>query len=79
MPSRGTKEKCPICDDKYIEDDKKIEYHVTYNPEVTTYTCRGCNYAEYLIRHPEIISPYSMEKRKELVRQWTLKIRPLVN
>lgn len=70
---------CPICDDKYRDEDKKVEYHVSYNPEITTYTCEGCNYAEFLIRHPEIKSEYFMEKRKELVRQWTLKNRPMIN
>lgn len=71
---------CPICEDKYSEADKKIEYHVSYKPEVTTYaTCSGCNYAEYLIRHPEIKPPHPIEKRKALVRAWTLKNRPLIS
>ena len=71
-------ETCPICGDRYTEQDIKVTYHVTYKPEVTTYTCRGCNYAEWLIRNPNIKEPY-MEKRKELVRQWTLKNRPLIS
>lgn len=71
-------EKCPICNDSYLEDDKKNLYHVTYKPEVTTYTCRGCNYAEFLIRHPEIETTYAMNKRKEIVRRWTLKNRDLI-
>jgi hypothetical protein len=59
---------CPICEDKYTDEDKEIEYHVTYRPEVTTFTCNGCNYAEYLIRHPEVKTTYAMEKRKALVK-----------
>ena len=72
-------EVCPICNDKYKEHDKKVNYHVTYRPEVITFTCEGCNYAEYLIRHPEISTDYIMEKRKNLVKQWTLKNRPLIS
>ncbi len=71
--------KCPICADKYTNEDKEVEYHVSYKPEITTYTCRGCNYAEYLIRHPEIKTSYGMEHRKDLVREWTLKNRPLIS
>jgi C4-type Zn-finger protein len=71
-------EKCPVCDDHYLEGDKKILYHVTYKPEVTTYTCRGCNYAEFLIRHPEIKTDYKMKRRKEIVRRWTLKNRDML-
>lgn len=70
---------CPICGDKYTKRDKKVTYHVTYKPEVTTYACDGCNLAEHLIQHPEIKTTYFMEKRKELVRQWTLKNRPLIS
>ncbi len=70
---------CPICEDKYRKEDKEVEYHVTYKPEVTTYTCSGCNYAEHLIQHPEIKTTYFMEKRKELVRKWTLRNRPMIN
>ena len=72
------KEICPICNDAYTDDDRKIIYHVTYKPEVTTFTCTGCNYAEYLIRHPKIHTLYFMKKRKEVVRSWTLKNRPLI-
>lgn len=68
-------DKCPICNDNYKEDDVKIVYHVSYKPEVTTFTCRGCNYAEFLIRHPEIQTTYDMEHRMVLVRNWTLKNR----
>lgn len=71
-------ETCPICEDRYRKEDKKVLYHVTYRPEVTTYTCSGCNYAEYLIQHPEIETDYIMEHRKDLVRKWTLKNRPLI-
>lgn len=70
---------CPICEDKYKDEDKKVKYHVSYKPEITTYTCSGCNYAEFLIRNPQIKSEYFMENRKELVRQWTLKNRPLIS
>ncbi len=73
------KEKCPICDDKYTEEDRKIVYHVAYKPEIITSACMGCNYAEYLIRHPEIQTTYTMEKRKNMVKQWTLKNRPLIS
>jgi C4-type Zn-finger protein len=69
---------CPICEDKYKDDDKRVEYHVSYKPEITTYTCRGCNYAEFLIRHPEVKTNYFMEHRKNLVKDWTLKNRPLI-
>lgn len=77
--------KCPICDDKYTESDKKVLYHVSYKPkEVTTYSCQGCNFAEDLIQHPEkesTLNPdnkYNMDERKELVRSWTLKNRPKI-
>lgn len=70
---------CPICKNVYKEDDKKIVYHVTYRPEVITDSCRGCNYAEYLIRRPEITPTYFMENRKSLVKEWTLRNRPLIN
>lgn len=69
---------CPICGDVYTNKDYKVNYHVEYKPEVTTYTCRGCNYAEWLIRNPHVKETY-MEKRKELVRKWTLKNRPLIS
>ncbi len=72
-------ETCPICGDKYCEEDLKVEYHVTYKPEVTTFACSGCNYAEFLIRNPEIKTDYFMDNRKELVRQWTLKNRSLIS
>lgn len=72
-------ETCPICGDKYTKHDKKVNYHVTYKPEVTTYACDGCNYAEHLIQHPEIKPLYPTEKRKALVREWTLKNRPLIS
>ncbi|MBA3284796.1 MAG: hypothetical protein H0U27_07025 [Nitrosopumilus sp.] len=78
-------EKCPICDDQYTDSDKKVLYHVEYSPkEITTYACRGCNFAEDLIQHPEkehILNPndkYHMWHRKELVRAWTLKNRSLI-
>ncbi|MCC2631301.1 MAG: hypothetical protein K0S38_1110, partial [Candidatus Paceibacter sp.] len=71
--------KCPICGDEYTELDRKIVYHVSYKPEVTTFACDGCNYAEHLIQHPEIETSYEMEKRKEVVRAWTLKNRPLIS
>lgn len=73
------KEICPICGNQYKEESQKDEYHVSYKPEVTTDACLGCNYAEYLIRHPEVKPPYDMEKRKEIVKQWTLKNRPLIS
>lgn len=69
---------CPICKDMYRKDDPKIIYHVTYKPEVITDACNGCNYAEFLIRHPEIETTYFMENRKHIVREWTLKNRPLI-
>ncbi len=72
-------ETCPICGDKYTKTDKEVKYHVTYKPEVTTYACDGCNYAEHLIQHPEIVPLHPIEKRKELVREWTLKNRPLIS
>ena len=70
---------CPICKDVYREEDAKIVYHVTYKPEVITDDCSGCNYAEFLIRHPEIPTTYFMEKRKKVVRDWTLKNRPMIS
>lgn len=72
------KEKCPICNDEYTDEDRKIIYHVSYKPEIVTYACDGCNYAEHLIQHPEIPTTYFMDKRKDLVIQWTLKNRPLL-
>jgi MinD superfamily P-loop ATPase len=72
-------EVCTICGDKYTKSDLKIIYHVKYKPEITTYACQGCNYAEYLIRHPEVKTTYLMERRKKLVREWTIKNRPLIN
>ena len=73
-----TNEICPICKDKYKTNDRKIKYHITYNPEVITFACQGCNYAEFLIRHPEISTTFFMDKRKETVRRWTLKNRALI-
>jgi len=70
---------CPICKNKYKERDKKLEYHVSYKPEIKTNTCKGCNYAEFLIRHPYIKSEYYMENRKRLVKLWTFKNRPLIS
>lgn len=72
-------ETCPICNDEYKEHDRKINYHVTYKPEVTTNACDGCNYADHLIQHPEIKSDYNMEYRKKLVREWILKNRPMIS
>jgi hypothetical protein len=69
---------CPICKNQYSEQDKKVTYHVMYVPEITSDSCRGCNYAEYLIRHPEEVSAYPMEHRKEIVKAWTIKNRPLI-
>lgn len=74
-----TQNVCPICEDKYTKEDKKVEYHVSYKPEITTYACSGCNYAEFLIRNPEIKSDYFMDHRKKLVKEWTLKNRPLIS
>ncbi|MDD5165678.1 MAG: hypothetical protein PHG25_04075 [Candidatus Pacebacteria bacterium] len=49
-----------------------------YKPEITIDACRGCNYAEYLIRHPEIKSDYYMTSKMKKVREWTLRNRPLI-
>lgn len=73
--------KCPICGDLYTYLDPKVEYHVQYHynyPEITTSTCRGCNYAEYLIRHTEVKSRYNMERKKAKVKKWTLKNRQFI-
>lgn len=70
---------CPICKNQYSKEDGKVIYHVSYKPEVITFTCKGCNYAEYLIRHPEIDTDYFMNHRKEIVKNWTLKNRPLID
>ncbi|MES2315828.1 MAG: hypothetical protein V4486_03830 [Patescibacteria group bacterium] len=70
---------CPICNDEYTEEDKKNTYHVTYKPEIITDACRGCNWAEHLIQHPDLETPPYMIKRKELVRKWTLKNRPMIS
>jgi hypothetical protein len=51
---------------------------VEYKPEITMDACRGCNYAEYLIRHPEIKSDYYMASKMKRVREWTLHNRPLI-
>lgn len=69
---------CPICGDVYNDLDRKIEYHFSYKPQITTYACDGCNYAEYLIRHPDIPRPNNILHRIEVVRQWTLKNRSLI-
>ena len=74
-------EVCRICEDKYKDEDIKVTYHVTYDPEVVTYSCRGCNYAEYLIRHPEVETTYFMEKRNRFYSGWseiTSEISPTV-
>lgn len=71
-------EVCPICNDQYSDLDRKIEYHFSYKPAITTFACDGCNYAEHLIRHPEIKPDYFMENRKELVKKWTEKNKPLI-
>ena len=71
--------KCPICNRPYTEKDPEIIYHVTYKPEnIITDTCNNCNYAEYLIRHPEIPTKYNMIKRMHKVQKWTVKNRPLI-
>ncbi len=73
-------EVCPICGDKYTEQDIKVVYHVEYRPEITTDACTGCNLAEYLIRHQDQLYKYPYMKHKmEIVRDWTLKNRPLIN
>lgn len=70
---------CPICKNLYSYNDPKIIYHVAYKPEnIITNACNNCNYAEYLIRHPEIKTKYNMEWRKKLVKQWTIKVRPQI-
>lgn len=69
---------CPICGTSYTYNDPKIVYHVEYKPEITIDACRGCNYAEYLIRHPEIKSDYYMKSKIKKVREWTLHSRPLI-
>jgi hypothetical protein len=81
---RNTKS-CPICEDKYSDSDKEVLYHVQYSPkEITTYACRGCNLVEDIIQHPEkesLLNPnhkYYLENRKKLVREWTLKNKPLI-
>jgi len=71
-------DRCPICSDLYSEVNIEVEYHVDYSPAITTHACRGCNYAEYLIRHPEVISEYPMERKKILVREWTYKNKLLI-
>ncbi len=76
MKNKGA---CPICGDEYTDNDKEVEYHVSYKPEVTTFTCRGCNYAEFLIWHPEIKTTYRMKNKMDIVRKWTLKNRPLIS
>ncbi|HEY0220736.1 MAG TPA: NUDIX domain-containing protein [Candidatus Paceibacterota bacterium] len=75
----NAEEICPICENRYKDEDSKVIYHVTYIPEITTNACRGCNYAEFLIRNPEEKTKYRMDHRKELVRMWTIKHRPLIN
>lgn len=70
--------KCPICANLYTFNDPQIVYHVEYKPEITIDACRGCNYAEYLIRHPDIKSDYYMDQRKEKVRKWTIHNRPFI-
>ena len=75
----GKNEICPICKNMYEDEYTKTVYHVTYRPERITFACRGCNYAEFLIRHPEIPTTYFMENRKRAVKEWTLKNRPMIN
>lgn len=70
--------RCPICGKPYSYNDPKIIYHVEYKPEITTDTCRGCNYAEFLIRRPDIKTSYYMKAKMKKVRQWTLHNRPLI-
>jgi len=70
---------CPICGHDYDYLDPKVEYHVSYFPvEIIANACRGCNYAEFLIRHPEIPTGYYMKKKIVKVREWTLKNRPFL-
>lgn len=70
---------CPICNHPYTYNDPKVVYHVEYKPvQIITDACRGCNYAEHLIQHPEIKTDYYMEKKKEKVREWTINKRPLI-
>lgn len=44
-------EVCPICLNPYIENNKKVRYHLSYNPPKFIYACQSCNFAEYLSRH----------------------------
>ncbi len=80
MDKNNLKEnRCPICENNYSFEDPRIRYHVGYKPEITIDACRGCNYAEYLIRNPQVETDYYMDKRKEVVRQWTVEKRPLIS
>lgn len=71
--------KCPICGHHYVGNDVMVEYHVQYTPvQITTDSCKGCNWAEYLIRNPDIPRPDSILRNIEAVKRWTLKNRPLI-
>jgi hypothetical protein len=37
---------CAICG----KFRKMVKYHITYKPEKYIYTCRDCNFLEYLMR-----------------------------
>lgn len=76
--SMSDQEVCPICGDLYTNKDFEVNYHVDYIPEIITTACKGCNYAEYLIHHPEIKSKYDMERKIAAVRAWTQKNAPLI-
>ena len=44
-------EVCPICLRPYGVTNKKVRYHLSYNPPKFIYACQSCNFAEYLSRH----------------------------
>gem|GEM_PF-1101744 len=43
---------CPICRMSYSSRNRKVKYHLQYEPVGEfIYACRACNHAEWLSRH----------------------------
>lgn len=71
---------CPICRKVYSERNKKVKYHLWYNPVPKfIYACSSCNHAECLsrnrIRH---IKPWQWYKI-QLVKKFGREYRHLIH
>lgn len=73
-------EVCPICRRPYSDKNKKVEYHLQYEPVPKfIYACESCNYAEYLSRHwKRHLKPWQWYKIR-LVRKFAREYQHLIH